>query len=61
MILSRADRLRTALLQVADLIAVDDGYARIFDRLDREVAAIEANDPIARARIIAATRQRAME
>ena len=44
-------RLRAA---VAKLVLENPVYAPIFERLDREVAALESSDPIARARAVVA-------
>lgn len=48
------DRLRAARDQAALDLLDHPENALIFDRLDREVMAREANDPVARARAIAA-------
>lgn len=43
---------------LAAVMAIDNAvYAPIFDRLDREVTAREANDPVARARALAMARR----
>ncbi|PFG62167.1 hypothetical protein AXZ77_0740 [Thioclava sp. ES.031] len=49
------ERLMKARLQVAELMLEKPIYAPIFERLEREIAAIEARrieDPLARARAI---------
>lgn len=43
---------------LAAVMAIDNAvYAPIFDRLDREVMAREANDPVTRARALAMARR----
>ncbi|MER9221914.1 hypothetical protein NKI48_23795 [Mesorhizobium sp. M0644] len=53
-------RLRRAHATVAQLVAIDPVYLPIFERLEAEIAIEEAaliNDPIAKARAIAAARR----
>ncbi|MER8775772.1 hypothetical protein [Mesorhizobium sp. M0977] len=54
-------RLRKAHATVAQLVAIDLVYLPIFDRLEAEIAAAEAElikDPIAKARAIAASQRK---
>lgn len=53
-------RMRKALMTVAQLVAIDPICLPIFERLEAEIASAEAeliNDPIAKARAIAAARK----
>ena len=57
---SELERLRAAHAKVAKLVIVDPVYVPIFERLEAELAALEAKgDAVARARAILA-RQSAM-
>lgn len=51
------ERLEALLEGLALLVAVDPLCIPAFDRLDREIRALKANDPISRARSIVAERQ----
>jgi hypothetical protein len=55
-----ADELVRLRAAVAKLVVENPVYAPIFERLDREVAALEAPDPVARARAIIAGHTMAM-
>lgn len=48
------EEVRAARDLAAVMVIDDEAYVPIFDRLDREVMACEANDPVARARALAA-------
>lgn len=47
------EEVRSARDLAACMAVENSAYAPIFDRLDREVMAREANDPVARARALA--------
>ncbi|WP_287012202.1 hypothetical protein [Actibacterium sp.] len=47
------DRLKAALAKVAKLVVSDPVYVPVFTRLEAEIAKLETNDVLARARALA--------